>query len=468
MKSKMMKIRNLTMAVAIIALATSCGNDDSDPVVASSNFTVTIENVVTPQPFFASGIFNTPVGATAPGPLFPGDAYEFTINAGPNVTPGDGGTRLSFALMMVQSNDLFYAPGEEGIALYANGVAVGSGGAVDVTSQISLWDAGTEVNEATGGPNQKPQQSADDQGMDENGNVTLIANNTDVFGNVLPATADVIKVTIEATADSEFKVRIENVSSMTTISTLSGTAAVPLSPGVFVIHTASSPLFVAGEAAASSGLAASMSGIEDIAEDGVTTALTADAAAKTGLIVPMSPGAYAVHTGSAVLFANGSADFGEGMEGVAEDGTPMILAASLAAKANVSSSAAFNTPVGANAPSAIGPGGSYEFSFEASPGDKLSLATMFVQSNDWFYSFNDAGLDLFSGDVAVSGDVTSSIILYDAGTEVDEVPGAGLNQVIRQGTLNTGAADANTNVRVVSGAAIPSTSSVIKVTISNQ
>jgi len=41
------------------------------------------------------------------------------------------------------------------------------------------------------------------------------------------------------------------------------------------------------------------------------------------------------------------------------------------------------------------PGGSYQFNFTANPGEKLSLATMFVQSNDLFYAPNGMGINLF-------------------------------------------------------------------------
>lgn len=448
-----------------------CGdNDDGSTTIPPSTFTVSIENVTMPSAFFQSGVFNTPVGATEPAPLFPGDAYEFSINAGPNVLPGDDGTRLSFITMFVQSNDLFYAPDEEGIALYdAQGNPVGENGPEDVTNQVELWDAGTEVNETTGGPSQKPQQGpeAEDVGIDENGVVTLIENNTDAAGNTLPNNDETIKVTIEYTGNAAFKVRIENVSDMNTIEIPgSGTAPVPLSPGAYVVHTQASPLFEAGAAASGGGVVESTEGVENIAEDGFPEALAADVTAKTGLIVPLSPGAYAVHeSGVMPLYMAGSPDFGEGLEAVAEDGIPADLAASLTAKAGVSTAAAFDTPVGASAPGAIGPGASFEFSFEAVPGDRLSLATMFVQSNDWFYAFSEEGLALFDGDQSVNGDVTSSIFLYDAGTEIDEVPGAGLNQVIRQSGSNEGPADNDNTVRLINDSSLPATSSIIKVTI---
>ena len=81
----------------------------------------------------ASGVFNTPVGDEKPGPALPGKAYEFTITAKP-------GEKLAFTTMFGQSNDLFYAPAEGGIALFDS---YGRPKAGDVTSQVALWDAGT-------------------------------------------------------------------------------------------------------------------------------------------------------------------------------------------------------------------------------------------------------------------------------------------------------------------------------------
>jgi hypothetical protein len=95
----------------------------------------------------SSGIFNTPVGATAPGPIGPGGAFESTFTAAP-------GPRLSFAMMFGQSNDLFYASNDTGIALFDKKGKPISG---DITPKVSLWDVGTEENEEPGiGPNQAP------------------------------------------------------------------------------------------------------------------------------------------------------------------------------------------------------------------------------------------------------------------------------------------------------------------------
>jgi len=72
-------------------------------------------------------VFNTPVGASAPGPITPGAAYEVTVSG----VPGD---RLSLTLMMGQSNDWFYAPAESGIELFKNGQAISA----EITSQLVM------------------------------------------------------------------------------------------------------------------------------------------------------------------------------------------------------------------------------------------------------------------------------------------------------------------------------------------
>jgi len=99
------------------------------------------------------------------------------------------GERLFFAAMFAQSNDLFYAPGPEGIALFdAEGKPISG----EITLQLQLWDAGTEVNEQPGlGMNQAPRQATPDSGVSENGVVHLVADEY-----AYPATAEVVRVTL--------------------------------------------------------------------------------------------------------------------------------------------------------------------------------------------------------------------------------------------------------------------------------
>lgn len=106
------------------------------------------------------GVFNTPVGAMAAGPIRPGDSFEFTVTAVP-------GMKMFMAQMFGQSNDWFYAPSVNGIALFdSKDNPIGG----DITNQLYLWDAGTEKDEEIGiGPNQGPRQKGMNIGEAENG-----------------------------------------------------------------------------------------------------------------------------------------------------------------------------------------------------------------------------------------------------------------------------------------------------------
>jgi hypothetical protein len=131
----------------------------------------------------STGIFNKPVGANVASPIFSGGAFEFEVYARP-------GMKLNLAFMYGQSNDLFYAP-DNAIDLFdSNGRPVSG----DVTDQIKLWDAGTEVNQTPGlGPDQGPRQKAPNTGADENGVVRLVND-----GFTYPDTKSVLRVTITA------------------------------------------------------------------------------------------------------------------------------------------------------------------------------------------------------------------------------------------------------------------------------
>lgn len=151
----------------------------------------------------------------------------------------------------------------------------------------------------------------------------------------------------------------------------------------------------------------------------------------------LSPGMWVVHDREVRLFKVGNPAI-NGLEAQAEDGNPAELLMTLDAHHGKMLHGLFNTPVGAEAPGPIVPGKAYEFSFMASPGMKLSLITMFGQSNDWFYAPAAHGIDLFRNGRAVTGDVTGEFMLFDAGTEKNEEPGIGPNQAPRQKAPNTG------------------------------
>jgi len=405
----------LLIAFAISALSlSSC--EDGEEMKPKQNFKVTIENVFEAKDYFASGTTD------AAGP---GGSYSFSFKAGK-------GHYLSFATMFVQSNDLFYAPAMDGIALYD-----GSGNPVtgDITSMINLWDAGTEVNEEPGsGPNQAPRQAGPDTGMDENGDVVLVADVTDGF--TYPADEDVIMVSLSHDNGTEFTATIKNVSDV-------GAFQTPLAPGVWAVHLMDqTPLFMSGSAASS--------GLEDLAEDGNNAILAMDLDDNSGYVSPFAPGAFAVSPGVDPVFMDGQAASSE-LESLSEDGNP-------AGFANV-----FNTPKSGSTPAPIFPGESYEFTFDAAEGDMLSFATMLVQTNDLFVGAEN--INLYTNGQALSGDITSMQSLWDAYTEVNEYPGAGNNQAPRQSGPNTGMNETGNVQKVNDAYTYPAVAQMIKVTI---
>jgi hypothetical protein len=120
-------------------------------------------------------------------PIAPGGAFEFEVTAGPD-------QHLSFATMFVPSNDLFFAPGADGVPLFADGSPVEG----DITDQIGLWDAGTEPNQQPGfgdvGAPLQQQNGGPDAGPDEGGVVRPIEAVED--GYEYPAVDSAIQVTV--------------------------------------------------------------------------------------------------------------------------------------------------------------------------------------------------------------------------------------------------------------------------------
>ena len=178
----------------------------------------------------------------------------------------------------------------------------------------------------------------------------------------------------------------------------------------------------------------------------------------------LAPGAWVARRGGEPFFTHGQPDRGAGLEALAEDGNPAELAANLHPNSGI-----FNTPVGTDSPGPLTPGHAYEFTFVARPGDRLSFATMYVQSNDLFLSPGDTGIDLFAADgLPISGDITNQIRLWDAGTEVNEQPGVGANQAPRQAGANTGADEGGTVRLVDDGFTHPAVADMVRVTVTSR
>ena len=373
----------------------------SAPNTGANGFTVTIENVSSEKRFFQHGTFTIPQGATEAGPA-PAErgVYQFQFYAGPKITKDGVSPRLSFVSMLAASNDVFLATSQNGIELYPGGIAVTG----DITNQVFLWDAGTR-NNTTG--EAEP-------------------------GVVLPYQGEEF-----LPADQLVSVSISNEGPLFTvqITNNSGATATPtaLSPGVYGVHTLNTPLF-------EQGVAIGLDGLALLAETGDPTVLSATMDRLEGFAVPLSPGVFAIHSADAFpVLTEGTADRGQGLEALAEDGDPTALGTylgSLVGNGQVKASGVFDIPMEGTTPRAIGPGEHYQFTIGGdvvAPGDYLTIVTMMVQSNDIVYSTPDEGIALFDANGnAFNGDASQRMLAFDIGTETNEYPGAGLNQPIRQ------------------------------------
>jgi hypothetical protein len=172
--------------------------------------------------------------------------------------------------------------------------------------------------------------------------------------------------------------------------------------------------------------------------ENVSTPTTLHSSSGATAPAPHAPGLWIVHTDNHPVFTAGKPDRGAGLKSQAEDGDPSKLAASVKKMKGVVASGVFNTPVGDDKPGPALPGKGYQFTFEASPGQRLTVTTMFGQSNDLFYAPGDDGIALFENSEPIHGDITSRFHLWDAGTEVNEEPGFGPNQAPRQAAPSTG------------------------------
>ncbi len=162
-----------------------------------------------------------------------------------------------------------------------------------------------------------------------------------------------------------------------------------------------------------------------------------------------------------------------GLENLSENGNPERLLSDLRTTDGIEAIGIANEPSNGQVGLLV-PG--QEFTLIMSSADssaKLNLATSFLQGNDIIIATPENGIPLFDvNGIGITGDITSNFAYYDTGTEVNQAPGIGSNQVLRQSPV--------TNVDVVSqgtqeqgvvsklndGFSYPAVNSVIKVTIS--
>lgn len=346
---------------------------------ATKSFQIQISNTSDQFVAFNSGTY----GGSAP--VQPGNSMSFSFLA-------PKGTRLSFANMFGKSSDWFYATPDTGISLWSSAGVALSG---DITSLVTLWDAGTRLN-----------QPIDSMKMD------IADTNTLVRPLPIPGyatdsvmTISIMPKTVDAVTDS-FTVTINVLS----------TSVTPVSPGIWAVHAMGKPLFEVGVPDKGRGL-------KTLAQTGNPGDLSSWITPLLGVSTPLSPVVYLASDKDTVIFDSGMVA-GKGLKYLAEDGNPTPLNDSL--KARGFSSMVKGTTV-------LLPGSSTSFTISLTQGQKLSFVFMYGQSNDVFFGTSPHGLDLWPARGSLmTGDITSSVKLWDAGTEVHEYPGYGPNQAPRE------------------------------------
>lgn len=426
----------MTLALVGIAL-TQCSKEflEDDPETGDlkhgygyggppgGSFQVTIENVSTNYDYFAAGGKFIPDGKEAAGPAFPGESFTIQFHAGK-------GHKLSFASMYGASNDLYYGPSGEGITLFNDGTATTG----NITDMISLWDAGTEVNHAP---------ASGEDGAEDSAPIQSVRNVDNVMdGFTYNSVEENIDVTLDYDGTSLFTL---------TIQVLEGSST-PLSPVAWVVHNdGQNPIFTEGSL--DYGL-----GLEDLAETGNAAPLSSYLEMHSGYVSPVAPGVWVVHKrGQKPIFMEGALEYGNGLEQLSEVGDPTGVYSSLMEEGY--ETGVYNTPEGAAGPGPLFPGESYSFTFDANVGEYLSFASMLGKSNDEFFAPGDMGIRLFKGARPLQGNITDRVLLWDAGTEINEYPGAGIHQ-------GGGETEEENNVMVVNDDFMwPESPEVIKVTI---
>ena len=280
----------LTFALCTATVACE-GDNDSSPESMSRTFTVQIQNVA-PWTVLKSGTQKMKTTGMA-GPAGPGEAFEITLTAGK-------GQSLSFATMLGESNDWFFAPGQGGVALYdAAGMPVSG----DVTAQIGLWNAGTEVDEEPAvGLDTGPQQAMPTQGAPDSDPTVRAIGPSVVLADgrpfAVPAVTQMMKASLTYRGNQQFTVRIENVSTPATLPTSVGPLPIHVSPPLWVLHQTVSPnpLFTPGAMDLGQGL-------EQIAEAGDTAQLARSMDELSGAATPISPLLAVVHGSGEPLFS---------------------------------------------------------------------------------------------------------------------------------------------------------------------
>ena len=396
-----------TVCVVLFAL-TACDDDPDDVNLFEDTFPfrMTIENVSPYQVLKSGSVGTAPLGFE--------QSFEIRFTAG-------RGHNISFAAMMSESNDWFFAPIATGIPIFD---ALGAPISGDVTNYVKLCDAGTELDQVPGfGDATGTRQPMPNVGLaDPNKNIREVSG---IDASTL------VSATLVHHGGSDFSLVVTN-QSMNDLVTSQGTISIHVSPMTWALHRNPAPLFTPGTPDRAVGL-------ERIAEDGLPATLTTNLAVVSGVATPLSPGVIVLnHELSRIS-----------RERIAEDGD---ITAALTEEYVIP----FTTPVGASVPGPAMAGQRFEVTFRAGADDFMYVYTMFGASNDWFFGID--GFDLFvdeDEDQPRSG--VLEVGLFDNGSEVDQELDVGIDTAPQQLAPNSGAADPNPVVRFADYAISPDT-----------
>ena len=205
-------------------------------------------------------------------------------------------------------------------------------------------------------------------------------------------------------------------------------------------------------------------------EEATFTIRIENISADSRIPTPLSPGVFAVHDRTFALFVSGEEHRGNGLEALAEDGKIEQLERYIATTPGVHEYGVFSVPAQEGGATLFLPQeGAYEFTFTANNNAQyLSLITMFVESNDLFFAFDDGGIKLFRLGAPINGDVTKRVMLWDAHTEINEEPGKGVYQVLRQTIQDSGPSETGAVSEVNDAFNYPAVDELIRVTISSE